>query len=110
MNQVPNTPGFLEDDEESMSNYIRLRETFDAALSSSAHVNPTANNPLGYAEAFLIMSKYGGSETGYGLTAEHDEMWAGPADTSVVSADDLARLQELGWTPDEEYGGFHRFV
>jgi hypothetical protein len=59
-----------------------------------------------FAEAFTIFARYAGYD---GVCAEHDEIWAGP-DVSVVSAEDKARLAELGWTDGGEGFGFHRFV
>lgn len=55
--------------------------------------------------AFEIFGKY---EFPQGVQAEHDEMWAGP-DADTVSAEDVAELETLGWTPAEE-GGFHHFT
>lgn len=101
---------FMKEDGESSENYLRLRRTFDEAVSAAPTVNPTSSNFLGYAEAFLIFAKYAGSVKWQNFSAEHDEVWSGPEDASVVSAEDLARLEELGWYVDEEYGGFRAFV
>lgn len=59
-----------------------------------------------YAEAFTIFAKYG--EGNYQTRAEHDEIWSGP-DPEDVSPEDIARLEELGWTPADE-GGFRIFT
>jgi hypothetical protein len=56
-----------------------------------------------WVEAFTIFARY---PDGANVQAEHDEIWAGP---DTVSADDKARLAELGWLPATE-GGFHRYV
>lgn len=58
-------------------------------------------------EAFQIFAKY--DPEGTDVAAEHDEMWAGP-DPSVVSPEDKARLEELGWRDYEDGNGFHAFV
>lgn len=57
-------------------------------------------------ESLEIFKKYDDTD---GLSgAEHDEVFGGP-DPEVVSAEDLKRLEELGWY-DSEYGGFQAFV
>lgn len=58
-------------------------------------------------ESFEIFKKYGVES---GLTgATHDEVFAGPGDTSSLAETDIARLKELGWHKSE-YGGFQTFV
>ena len=61
-----------------------------------------------YAKAFAIFAKYG---DGAGKTqARHDELLAGP-DPELVSAEDCAQLEALGWGPDEESGEcWYRFT
>lgn len=58
-----------------------------------------------FIEALTIFQKY---DHWQNLSAEHDEVYAGPS-PEVVSAEDLARLEELGW---HEHDGscFMRFV
>lgn len=59
-------------------------------------------------ESFQIFKKYGDNE---GLAgASHDEVFAGPSDISVISKEDRARLQELGWNESEYDCGFQTFV
>ena len=56
-------------------------------------------------EALTIFSKY---EHLQGISAEHDEIHAGPL-PSIVNDEDLARLEELGWH-DSGDDGFYKFV
>jgi hypothetical protein len=58
------------------------------------------------AESFTIFAKY---EDVANTHAEHDEFWAGPTDAGSMSAEDVKRLAEIGWTRDED-GGFHLFT
>ena len=47
----------------------------------------------------------------HGIQAEHDEIYCGPDDEAVVSPEDIAKLEELGWHDDRESSGcFMRFV
>jgi hypothetical protein len=55
-----------------------------------------------YAEAFTIFAKY--EEGSFGTDAEHDVIFSGPH-YSHVSADDLRRLDELGWRPGDGLDG-----
>ena len=60
-------------------------------------------------EGFAIFAKYG--DDGSNFEAGHDVIYAGPYDTSAVSAEDLAKLNALGWRKDTENGGgFCKFV
>lgn len=43
------------------------------------------------------------------LSAEHDELFAGP-DPSVVSAEDIEALDQLGWSVSSEPDMFRLFV
>lgn len=61
------------------------------------------------AQAFQIFAKYNDTGALTGISAEHDVIYAGP-DPGVVSAEDLARLAELHWNPEEEFDTFRRFV
>ena len=54
--------------------------------------------------ALQIFNKYGHSKF---LSAEHDEIFAGP-EPSDVSAEDIAELEKLGWRAGES--GFSSFV
>lgn len=56
-------------------------------------------------KAFEIFKKY--PHSGY-VSAEHDEVYSGP-DPAVVSDEDKAALEELGWN-DYGDGCFHSFV
>lgn len=60
-----------------------------------------------YVEAFTIFDKYRDSAYPPSVSAEHDELFAGPP-AWVVSMEDLAALEKLHWIPSEE--GFHTFV
>jgi hypothetical protein len=50
------------------------------------------------AEGLMILTGY--DSAGSGVCAEHDQLWAGPDDADVVSADDRAALERLGWHVD----------
>lgn len=43
------------------------------------------------------------------FTAEHDEIWAGPADGVEITKCDREELEALGWS-DGEGMGWHRYV
>lgn len=65
-------------------------------------------------EALTIFKKYQADKPGLGFVvgitaADHDEIWGGP-DPSLVSAEDTARLEELGWKNRDDSGRFHSFV
>jgi len=60
-----------------------------------------------FAEAFAIFDKYSKDE--FAVCAEHDEIFA-HLDSETVSEDDKERLEELGWTPNSDVGGFSTFV
>lgn len=62
----------------------------------------------GYIEAFQIFAKYAPDDT-YVLQPAHDVVYSGP-DPSLVSADDLKRLEELGWSPENDTGCFYKFT
>lgn len=65
---------------------------------------------IGWSEAFAIFAKYAEPEAVIdGVAAEHDEVYAGP-DPSVVSPEDLHRLEALGWTPDSRHECFSKFT
>lgn len=62
-------------------------------------------------KAIAIFRKYEkpeGDRIDFLYSAEHDEVWGGP-DSTTVSAEDKAALEELGWH-DYDDGGFHHFV
>lgn len=59
-----------------------------------------------FAEAFTIFAKY--DMTYQGVSAEHDEIYAGPPPYDV-SDYDLVKLDKLGWRPSE-YDCFQKFV
>jgi hypothetical protein len=65
------------------------------------------NNSSEYAEAFSIFSQYDNKP--FSVHAEHDEIFAGP-NPSVVSAEHLKRLNELGWRKHEEFECFCIFT
>lgn len=98
----------INEDLLSEQNALRLNQALKSALESRTSILVTPSTFLGHAEAFLIFAKY---EDKYweGISAEHDEIWSGPSDASRVSAEDRERLEELGWSLDDE-SGFHRFV
>jgi hypothetical protein len=57
-------------------------------------------------QGLAIFSRYE-EDPGY-FMAEHEEIWAGP-NPSVVSTEDIALLDELGWQPWDT-GNFHKYV
>ena len=57
--------------------------------------------------AFEIFQAVG--DVGYGITAEHDVICAGPP-AELVSPEQLAELERLGWHPDDSEDGFYHFV
>ena len=59
------------------------------------------------AEGIALLSKY--DPSGFGVCAEHDQIWAGPDDTAVVSPDDQKTLEHLFWFIDEEAGRWSFF-
>ena len=63
-----------------------------------------------YIESITIFAKYSsaGLDSHADVYCEHDEMWMGP-NSELVSDEDKARLEELGWTVESE-GSFHRFA
>lgn len=60
-------------------------------------------------ESINIFASYadGGTDSSFEISAEHDELYAGP-DPETVSEEDKKRLDELGWF--ESDGCFQRFV
>lgn len=58
-----------------------------------------------FAEAFTIFAKYEGN----GVQAEHDEIFAGP-NPELVTAEDMKRLEKLGWSPHWTFGSFHKYI
>lgn len=57
-------------------------------------------------EGFQIFAKYDHIDD---TSAEHEIFYAGP-DPEVVSEEDLKRLDELGWFPQEKYNCFAHFT
>lgn len=55
-----------------------------------------------FREGIEILDKYAEDDSHKHVYAQHEKIWAGPADAEVVSAEDKARLEELGWFVDEE--------
>jgi hypothetical protein len=61
-----------------------------------------------WSESFTIFAKYSDGSNDH-TAAEHDEVFSGP-DPDVVSREDVARLEALGWRADAKLGCFCRFV
>ena len=58
------------------------------------------DNPLFFIIRGLdILSKYCG---GYDIGADHDVIYAGPYDISVIDDEDKKELEKLGWHIDSE--------
>jgi hypothetical protein len=56
----------------------------------------------GMIESLTIFRKYVTSgEEAFPMNPMHDQLYAGP-EPELVSAEDIARLQELGWFVEEE--------
>jgi len=58
--------------------------------------------------AMQIFLKYTDETDNTYISAEHDEIYTGP-DAEKVSAEDIERLDELGWIPNEN-GCFLHFT
>lgn len=58
-------------------------------------------------EAFQIFAKYSDDE--FPTHCEHDVMHVPVVNSSDVSKEDLERLEELGFRPDTEIGGFKSY-
>lgn len=54
-----------------------------------------------------ILGRYGGADD-HNICAEHDIIYAGHG--CVVSDDDRAKLEELGWHWDDDIDSWARFV
>lgn len=61
-----------------------------------------------WAEAFTIFEKYEPGKYAE-IASEHDVIYAG-ADPASMSAEDRARLDELGWSESDEYGCWEHFT
>lgn len=59
-----------------------------------------------FSKALSIFDKYDHFKS---VSAEHDEIYAGPS-PSKVSPEDISELDKLGWHPVEEYDCFRKFV
>lgn len=59
-----------------------------------------------FIEGFFIFKKY---DHNHGISASHDIIYAGP-DPEAVSAEDLEKLETLGWNREDEEGCFYRFL
>lgn len=57
-------------------------------------------------EGLLILSKYEDND----IAAEHDIIYAGPNDTSKISPEDVAKLEELGWYISSGTDSWARYV
>lgn len=59
-------------------------------------------------ESFQIFEKYGCTD---GIAAaEHDEVFAGPDDISIISDEDRVRLEALGWNESAYGSGYQTFI
>ncbi len=58
-----------------------------------------------WSEAFAIFAKYDPDGFGW-VQGEHDIVYAGP-DHKTVSAEDIARLEELDWYINHDGDGFY---
>jgi len=65
-------------------------------------------SPDEWIESFQIFKKYGATQ---GLAAaSHDEVFAGPDDINIISAEDRERLEKLGWNESTYGSGYQTFV
>jgi|WetSurSiteA1Bulk_404760.scaffolds.fasta_scaffold409074_2 hypothetical protein len=69
----------------------------------------SGNTWKGMAEAFEIFSRYATEDDGGSTAAEHDEIYAGPS-PSVMSEEDMIRIEELGWLVDDEFDCWKKFT
>lgn len=58
------------------------------------------------ARAFQIFDSYGTERQG--VSAEHDQIWAGP-DPADVTDEHIAELEQLGWHTDRAHNTFYAF-
>lgn len=64
------------------------------------------HNYMDWVAAFTIFAKYAPIDE-FGV--EHDVIYAGP-DPELVSDEDKATLEILGWSVEEQYDCFYHFV
>lgn len=62
----------------------------------------------GWSKAFAIFAKYHDGKHGH-VSAEHDEVFAGP-NPDVVSDADKAELERYGWSVDEDVECFRHLT
>jgi hypothetical protein len=98
---------------ESMNEAEVARVSANSALTAivlMAVRDKTASRWSGWSEAFAIFAKYSPKDAGIDhVSAEHDELYAGPSPGSV-SPDDLSRLEALGWHQNKRCDCFSRFT
>ena len=61
-----------------------------------------------FAEGLTILAKY--DQDGFSVQAQHDVIYAGPSDANAVSPGDRARLEELSWHINSEFGCWAKFT
>jgi hypothetical protein len=60
-------------------------------------------------EALTILAKYMDAEEKWPTHCEHDVLYVCNIESEDVSEEDMNRLDELGFIPDEDEGGFMSF-
>ena len=60
-------------------------------------------------EGLQILAKYVENPDKSWVSAEHDQIWAGPDRGEVVSEEDKKALEDLGWFEDDDCGGWSHF-
>jgi hypothetical protein len=81
----------------------------DSDLSNDLPIKYDYRRTYGaWIEVFTIFSRY--ATDGFdSVAAEHDIIYV-HADPKAMSIADRARLKDLGWRPNEEVGGFQKYV
>ena len=61
-------------------------------------------NNSNFVEGIIIIFSYMTEEEldSYGIQAAHDELWFGSYCAESMTKKDMQRLEELGWTEDED--------
>lgn len=88
--------------------FLPVRQEEQAAREHEADCvhRPGAPAYAQWARAFTIFAGYPGDQD---VSADAYQVYAGP-DPSLVSAEHLAELGKLGWSPAEKYECFGKFI
>jgi len=61
-------------------------------------------------EGLQILAKYLEHEDGWFFGAEHDEIYVYMVKDNEITEKDRKHLEDLGWSPGDDYGVWKRFV